>query len=238
MKMRCALPFAVLLLAASPAQADPLDAFYQNPVYQTGGDPKSCQTLPDGLPRAMGLTEDTRKAAKVILSGKAATVVWTHEDGNPRSSYFYLRKEDCDWLELQVAPPDRRVDPDKYVADLKAKYDKRIHFQTPHAEKIVREYRLECPLKPLRYVPLINLLYSSLASIDRPESWLEIIVEDDDGNVRILNDFRGSKVPAHANEGPERNGPRINQAGKISMRNASIVDTACGGFMGPIWRDK
>ncbi|CAB3636023.1 hypothetical protein [Achromobacter pestifer] len=238
MKMRCALPFAILLLATSAAQADPLDAFYQNPIYRTGDDPKSCQTLPGGLPRKMGVTEDTRTVAKVHLSGRAVTVMWTDEEGGLRSSYFYLRKEDCDWLELQIAPPALRVDPDKYVADLKAKYDKRIHFQTPHAEKVVREYRLECPLKPQRYVPLTSLLYSSLSSIDRPKSWLEIIVEDDDGNIRIINDFRGPSVPPGANDGPERNGPRIDRSGKITMRNTSIVDTACGGYMGPIWRDK
>lgn len=238
MTLRCALPFAILLLGANAAQADPVDAFYQNPVYRTGEDPKSCTTLPDGVPRKMGVTEDTRQVARVFLSGKAASLVWIDETGAPRSSYFYLKKADCDWLELQVAPPERRIDPDKYVANFKAKYDKRIHFQTPRAEKVVREYQLECRLKPARYVPLINLLYTSLSSIDRPENWLEIIVEDHDGDIRILNDFRGAKVPANANNGPERNGPRIDKAGNITMRNTSIVDTACGGYMGPIWRDR
>lgn len=237
MNLRCALPFAILLLGANAVRADPLDAFYKQPVYQTASDPKSCQTLPGGLPRKMGLTQDTRQVARVFLSGKAASVAWTDEQGSPRSSYFYLRKEDCDWLELQVAPPERRVDPDQFVAKYRAKYDERIHFQTPHAEQVVRDYRLECRFKPERHVPLINLLYTSLSSIDRADSWLEIIVEDHDGDIRILNDFRGPKVPANANNGPQRNGPRIDKSGRITMRNTSMVDDACGGYMGPIWRD-
>lgn len=221
---------------APPTVAEPIDAFYRQPVYQTGQDPKSCQALPAGLPRQLGATPDTRAIARVILGGKAASVMWTDETGYPRSSYFYLNKADCDWLELQVPPPERRAEAEQHVPKLKEKYDSRIHFQTPRAETVVREYRLQCPLKPERYVPLINLLYASLSSIDRPQSWLEIIVEDHDGEIRILNDFRGPKVPDGANDGPERNGPRIDKEGKISMRNTSIIDTACGGYMGPIWR--
>lgn len=224
--------------AASPAAATARDAFYTQPVYRTGQNPKSCDTLPDGLPITLGATQDTRPLARVFMSGKAASVVWTDESGDPRSSYFYLNKADCDWLELQVPPPERRAESEQHVARLKDKYDSRIHFQTPRAETVVREYRLQCPLKPARYVPLINLLYASLSSIDRPQSWLEIMVEDHDGEIRIVNDFRGPKVPDGANDGPERNGPRIDKAGKISMRNTSIVDTACGGYMGPIWRDQ
>ncbi|WYX49662.1 hypothetical protein WJ977_21270 [Achromobacter xylosoxidans] len=238
MPVRRVLLLLVACLVAKQVQADELGAFYRRSVYETAPDLKSCQEFARGVPRRMGDTADTREGAKVFLGGRGL-VVTAHENGSIRSHYFYLRKEDCERLELRIVPPAERIDPVEYIASLKSRYDSRLHFQSARAEQVIRAYRIDCPRQEGRYIPLINLLYSSMSTIDRPDAWLELIVEDRDGQIRVLNDFRGSKVPAGANTGPDRVGVQIDESGNMKpLRKASIIDDACFGTLGPIWRDE
>lgn len=132
-----------------------------------------------------------------------------------------------------MEPVHSRIDPDVYVTGLKSRYDSRLHFQTAHAKQVIRGYRTDCPRQEERYIPLINLLYSSMSSIDRSDAWLELIVEDRDGHIRVLNDFRGPKVPADPNTSPNRIGVQIDDTGKMKpLRKASVIDDAYFGLLG------
>ncbi|CAM4384325.1 hypothetical protein BOTU111921_26905 [Bordetella tumbae] len=229
---------AMTLLAAGSAQADALDAFYSNPVYRAGASETSCETFPQGIPQRLNDT-DTRAHARVILNGGGAIVVTQGADGIPRSHYFYLKKASCDWLELQVKEGS---DPDAFAAGLAAKYDSRIHFQSAHAERMVRDYRVDCaPTRARRYVPLINVLYYSLSTMSRPDLWLELNVEDHDGEIQFVNVIRNAKRQDNERVEFQRSSLRIDTAGNMSRpSNATqnIFDQLCAGFDGPYWRSK
>lgn len=238
MRISSAVLSAMTLLAAGSVQADALDAFYTNPVYRAGASVSSCETFPQGIPQRLNGT-DTRAHAKVILNGGGAIVVTQGTDGVPRNHYFYLKKASCDWLELQVKEDS---DPDAFAADLAAKYGSRIHFQSAHAERIVRDYRVDCaPIRAQRYLPLINVLYYSLSTMSRPDLWLELNVEDHDGEVQFVNVIRNAKRPEGERVEFQRSSLRIDTAGKMSRPNnatQNIFDQLCAGFDGPYWRNK
>lgn len=237
------ISLAALALSASPAAraagADPLDALYANPVYQTASDLRSCVALPDGLPRRLGRTADTRAIAKPFLDGRAASITWTDDEGGLRSSYFYATQDLCESLELARDPAHLKRDPDAYVAQLQARYGARLHFQSARAEQVIRARRLDCAGQPGRYVPLVNLLYASLGSFDQGRGvWLEITVEDQDGALQVINALHGPKAADAPGLGERRRGLRIAADGTMSpMKDPSFLRLACINQYGPIWRE-
>ncbi|WP_141217697.1 hypothetical protein [Bordetella genomosp. 4] len=238
MRISSAVLSAMTLLTAGSVQADALDAFYTNPVYRAGASASSCETFPQGIPQRLNGT-DTRAHAKIILNGGGALVVTQGADGVPRSHYFYLKKASCDWLELQVKEDS---DPDAFAAALAAKYDTRIHFQSSRAEQVVRDYRVDCaPVRAQRYLPLINVLYYSLSTMSRPDLWLELNIEDHDGEIQFVNVIRNAKRPQGERVELQRSSLRIDKAGQMSRPNnatQNIFDQLCAGFDGPYWRNK
>ena len=122
-----------------------------------------------------------------------------------------------------------------YIAKLKRDYRNRIHFESAKAERIVRDFNIDCnaPQRNGHYLPLINLLYARLATTDREDMWMETTVQERDGEVRIIDTLRNRDKIIHSNVVFE-----INKWGDLhpmgSIR-AEAVRNACFDSHGPIW---
>lgn len=122
-----------------------------------------------------------------------------------------------------------------YIVKLEKDYRKRIHFESAKAERIVRDFNIDCnaPQKNGHYLPLINLLYARLATADREDMWIETAVQERGGEVRIIDSLRTPKEVLHANAVFQ-----INKWGELhpmgSIR-AEAVRNACFDSHGPIW---
>ena len=122
-----------------------------------------------------------------------------------------------------------------YIAKLEKDYRKRINFDSAKAERIIREFNIDCnaPQKNGHHLPLINLLYARLATADRKEMWVETTIQERDGEVRIVDSLRTPKGGLHNNAVFH-----INKWGELhpmgSIR-AEAVRNACFDSHGPIW---
>ncbi|WP_374489979.1 hypothetical protein [Zoogloea sp.] len=122
-----------------------------------------------------------------------------------------------------------------YIAKLEKDYKKRIHFESPQAERIIRSRVIDCtaPQRNGHHLPLINLLYARLASIDREDMWLESNIQERNGEVRIVdhlrnkNEILNSKPVFQINKWGE-----LQSLGSISIE---ALRNACFGSHGPIW---
>lgn|GEM_PF-3149143 len=239
--MKYPLVFAMIMGISSPVYADALAPFYENPVYRVGNSLTSCDVYEQGIPSIIH-GKNTRDNIKVFLKGTAATVMVQDTMRQIRSYYFYRNQADCDWLELQVKSGDDKWSPDRFVADLAATYGARIHFSTPRSEQIVHAYNIECQTSKVhRYIPLINLLYASLASMSHESSWLELDVVDQDGDVSIVNVLYDKTQPQGDKTVQRIDGIRIFASGEmqpLQPYTQQHVATLCSGFSGPYWRNK
>lgn len=122
-----------------------------------------------------------------------------------------------------------------YIAELEKNYRKRLHFDSAKAERIVREFNIDCnaPKKNGHYLPLINLLYARLATVDRENMWIETAVQERNGEVWIIDSLQTPEKILHTNAVLQ-----INKWGELrpmgSIR-AEAVRNACFDSYGPIW---
>lgn len=122
-----------------------------------------------------------------------------------------------------------------YITKLEKDYRKRVHFESKEAERIVRDFNIDCnaPQKNGHHLPLINLLYARLATADREDMWVETTVQERGGEVRIIDSLRTPEKVIHANAVFQ-----INKWGELhpmgSIR-AEAVRNACFDSHGPIW---
>ncbi|GAB4089373.1 tetratricopeptide repeat protein [Hydrogenophaga soli] len=122
-----------------------------------------------------------------------------------------------------------------YIQKLERDYRNRISFESSKAERIVRGFDIDCKASRGNghYLPLINVLYSRLASADKKEMWLETSVQERDGEVRIYDVLRTPKEVLHTIAVFQ-----INKWGELeSMGSVRLeaVRNACFNSYGPIW---
>lgn len=122
-----------------------------------------------------------------------------------------------------------------YIAKLEKDYRKRVHFESVKAERIVRDFDIDCnaPKKNGHHLPLINLLYARLATADRDDMWIETTVQERDGEVRIIDSLRTPEKVLHTNAVFQ-----INKWGELHLMGsirAEAVRNACFDSHGPIW---
>jgi len=123
-----------------------------------------------------------------------------------------------------------------YILKLEKDYRKYIHFESARAERIVREFSIDCkaPQKNGHYLPLINLLYARLAAADKGDMWIETTVQERDGEVRITDSLRTPKEVLDTNKAVFH----INKLEELSPMGgirAEAVRNACFDSYGPIW---
>lgn len=123
----------------------------------------------------------------------------------------------------------------KYIAKLETDYRKRVYFESAKAERIVRDFNIDCnaPRKNGHHLPLINLLYARLATADRKDMWLETTVQERDGDVRIVDSLRTPEKILNTNAVFQ-----INKWGELRHMGsikAEAVRNACFDSHGPIW---
>lgn len=122
-----------------------------------------------------------------------------------------------------------------YIAKLEKDYKKRVHFESPQAERAIRSRVIDCttPQKNGHHLPLINVLYARLASIDREDMWVESDVQERNGEVRIVDHLRNKKEILNTTPVFQINKwGELQAIGSISLE---AVRNACFGSHGPIW---
>jgi TPR repeat protein len=122
-----------------------------------------------------------------------------------------------------------------YIAKLEKDYRKRVHFDSKKAERIVRDFNIDCkaPQGNGHYLPLINLLYARLTTADKESMWVETTILERDGDVRIIDTLRTPEKILNSNTVFQ-----INKWGELQLMGsirAEAVRNACFDSHGPIW---
>jgi hypothetical protein len=119
-------------------------------------------------------------------------------------------------------------------AELHSKYARHITYSSPRAAQIVKSFEIDCEAPDGRYVPLLNILYVSIAAGE--DKWqTKYHVENRGDNVRIIE-------KAYFPDGRQMQGGglkfEINQWGELTphlgITTEAILNT-CRGSYGPIW---
>lgn len=123
----------------------------------------------------------------------------------------------------------------KYISALEKDYKNRIHFQSKEAERIIRDFNIDCnaPQKNGHYLPLINLLYARLATADRSDMWIETAIQDYEGVIRIIDSVHTPTKILHTNAVFQ-----INKWGELRPTGdirTEAIRNACFDSHGPIW---
>lgn len=177
-----------------------------------------------------GTKQDDREGAKWLrraaLQGKTRAqevlgAMYNQGRGVPQS-----RKETVEWIN-----PSNLM----YISKLENDYRKRIRFQSAKAERVVRDFNIDCnaPKKNGHYLPLINLLYARLATADKENAWIETTVQELDGEVRITDSLH---TPTRVLDTTAVF--QINKWGELQLLGslrAEAVRNACFDSHGPIW---
>lgn len=122
-----------------------------------------------------------------------------------------------------------------YILNLERDYRERLHFESEKAERIVRDFNIDCnsPRKDGHYLPLINLLYARLATADREEMRIETTVEERDGEVRIIDSLHTKNKILNATAVFQIN--KWDELYPMGSIRAEAVQNACFDSHGPIW---
>ena len=133
-----------------------------------------------------------------------------------------------------LEPPARaRPTNAEYIANLRAKYGHRLHFQSAEAERIVRSFNINCRVPDGRYLPLINVLYARLAEATSDRMWQESFVQSRGGEVRVIDVLRGPGL--NSDEGQVSF--EVDKWGELHVHGITTeaVLNTCFGSYGPIW---
>lgn len=122
-----------------------------------------------------------------------------------------------------------------YIAKLEKDYRKRVHFESAKAERIVRNFNIDCnaPQNNGHYLPLINLLYARLATADRDDMWVETVVQERGGEVRIIDSLQTAKETLNSNSVFYID--KWSELHPMGSIRAEAVRNACFDSHGPIW---
>lgn len=151
------------------------------------------------------------------LSQKLLVTMYEEKRGTPLS-----HSEIVNWIN-----PSNSM----YISGLKRDYGKKIHFESSNAEKIVRDFTIDCKRNG-RYLPLANILLARLASVNEDMS-TETYIKEKYGEVRIIDSYQ-----APGGNTIETVSFQINKWGEFIPMGGittSAVLNACSGSHGPIW---
>lgn len=147
--------------------------------------------------------------------------LYNHGRGIPKDS-----KEAADWMN-----PSNLM----YISKLEEDYRSRVHFDSANAEKIVRNFNIDCHSSQRKghYLPLINILYARLATADDKKAWIKTDIQERDGEVRIIDSLHTPTGILNTTKVFE-----INKWGELRPTGSITTDAirnACFGSHGPIW---
>lgn len=236
------LAFAAMLFASCSYANDqdgrlpsPQDPFFRNTVYAVGSSMKVCEPIQSGVPAGLwGNNEHIKRSEAVSPDRRMLTVIGTHEDRTQTTYRFFLQREDCLAFTKSNTTETAHSPNAKHVAKLEAAYRNRLHFESDEAARIVQTFNIDCRAPDGRSLPLRNLLYARLASMDSKAAWLEIFAQERGSEVRIIDSLRGPKIPADTNTVAFK----INKWGEVRPVGITVeaVLNSCFGSYEPIWR--
>lgn len=132
--------------------------------------------------------------------------------------------------QLQAANPEQKGY--AYIAKLKSRYGTRLKFENDHAREVVESFVIDCKSNDQRRLPLVNVMYAKLASLDGSEGFLTIRVDSRGEDVRIYDELvKNGKIVNTVNTF------EINKWGEIRSPNGKLqaLMNSCFGGFGPIW---
>lgn len=159
-----------------------------------------------------------------ILSTHSATV------SGERKIYTFASMHGACMIQTMI---NEAAESKNFQAALRKKYISRINFKTAEARKIVNAFNIDCRMQDGRYIPLINILSVRLQQFDKPDSWLETIVDSRGGEVRISDFLQNKSAP----QSQPRLSYQINKWGELVPVGTTIeaLMNACHGGYGKIW---
>lgn len=75
----------------------------------------------------------------------------------------------------------------KYAKSLHDKYHDRAIFKTADSKRIIESFNIQCNSKDGRYLPLINIIYAKIASMDNKTTYLGMIADSRGEEIRIYD---------------------------------------------------
>lgn len=118
-----------------------------------------------------------------------------------------------------------------YARELHPRYASRLRFASADARAVVSSSNIDCSMPNRRRVPLINVLYATLAAMDSEKAWLTYDVDSRAGEVRIYESASGPNGPLS----PRIVSMTINEWGELITERVEAVRNTCLGSYGRIW---
>lgn len=120
-----------------------------------------------------------------------------------------------------------------YIASLHEKYSNNLISSSPQALGIVANFSIDCRAQDGRYLPLINVLYATMASIEKMGGELRYIIESKGEQIRIYDvGYKNGKQVVAPSLRFE-----INEWGELRPHGITVeaILNSCFGSYGPIW---
>ena len=192
-------PFAMAVTSTFATQPED---FSRGLIYQVerDGSVATCFEWENGRPIGLwgnsGMYGD--ETEEIIRGGDALVVSAVHEDSQRTVRYFFFKdKAKCesakDGIQAEYvkstvpAPKEEKL---TRIAYLHKKYLSKIHYDSVDARNIVYAFDIDCRAPDGRYLPLVNILLSRIASTQREDLWMESIVEKRGDEVRIFDQIK------------------------------------------------
>ena len=132
-------------------------------------------------------------------------------------------------LELEARMPGLSA----YAKGLRVKYASRLLYKTEFAKRVVEDFNLDCKAQDGRYLPLSNVLYAKLASLDGDTGHLIIEVDSRGEDVRVTDYLIGKDGEVmHSSIGYEIN--KWRELRTVNTRLEAVRNSCFGGY-GEIW---
>ena len=123
--------------------------------------------------------------------------------------------------------------PNSYVSSLAGKYQDRVSFHSAFSELTVKSFHIDCGSPDGRYLPLLNVLYARVASMDSDSTYLITDIVSRGNEVRIYDTLIGKAGAMHdPSLAFEIN--RWGELNPVAIRREAVMN-ACFGSYGEIW---
>ncbi len=117
-----------------------------------------------------------------------------------------------------------------YISKLKKAHGSKITYSSSMAEKIVREFNIDCKGLDGRYLPLEHVLLVQLAAGPASDVQMMIKVDAIDGEARIYEEFRSKERLIGRSQTME-----LNKWGELKTRKQTAIMNSCFHGYGHIW---
>ena len=189
-------------MVATHAVAMQPEDFSRGLIYQVerDGAVATCSEWGNGRPIGLwgnsGLYGD--ESEEIIRGGDALVVSAVHKESQRAVRYFFFKdKAKCesakDGIEAEYvksAVPVHKEEKLTRIAYLHKKYSSKIQYDSAGARDVVNAFKVDCRAPDGRYLPLLNVLLSRIASMQREDRWMESVVQKRGDEVRIYDQVR------------------------------------------------